>query len=240
ALAREKKLKNLQHDFLSSVTHEFKTPLTSIIGYADLLNKYGEDEELVNKGIRTIRKQSERLYRLVEKVLYLSSIDKYNFEPELETFPVNDLIRESMAGIRIKANNRGILIRTDLQYGGELEGDFNLLYRMMINILDNAIKYNVEGGQVEIITEKKDEWLKLTVRDSGISIDPEHLERIFEPFYREEKDRARTTGGDGLGLSIVKEITEAHQGKIEIKSHQGLGTEVVVWLPLKQNLEDLS
>lgn len=232
-VAREKKLKNMQRDFLNSVTHEFKTPLTSIIGYADLLKKYKEDEVLLNEGIGVIRKEGERLYRLVEKVLYLSRMERYNFEPEMEEFALSKLVEEAVEGIRFKADQKGIGVSQNLKYTGLIKGDFSLLYRMMINLLDNAVKYSKEGGQVKVITDKIEDkegynQARIILKDNGIGISQKHLDKIFQPFYREDKGRSRKIGGDGLGLSIVMEIVKKHGGEIKINSKKGEGTEIIV------------
>lgn len=245
SVAREKKLKNLQSDFLSSVTHEFKTPLTSIIGYADLLKEY-EDPEFLDEAVNIIRKEGERLYQLVEKVLYLSRIEKYEIEPEFEWFEVEQLIEDSIDGISMKAAEKGINISKSLCFKGSIKGDYNLLYRMLINIFDNAVKYNHQNGIIRVVVDMitfKDnndcserytgeKRLKILIKDSGTGIAKSDLERIYEPFYREDKIRSRKIGGDGLGLAIVKEIVEKHKGQIKIKSEKDKGTRVAILLPI--------
>lgn len=228
---RERQLKDLQRNFLNSVTHEFKTPLTSIIGYADLLKQYKDDPALLEDAVRIIRAEGERLYQMVEKVLYLSRVGKFDFSLEIGEFNVQELINKSIEGVSIRARNQDVSIHRNINYQGVMSGDFEMLYRMFVNLLDNAIKYNREGGEVSLDVTRQDAWIRIFVRDTGIGIGREHVERIFEPFYREDKNRSRKIGGDGLGLSIVKEIVEKHGGRISISSEKNKGTEVTVLLP---------
>ena len=229
---RERRLQDLQKDFLNNVTHEFKTPLTSIIGYVDLLEQYRDDPKLLNDSARVIKDEGIRLYNMVEKVLYLSAIERYDFDLELSVFNIEELIDESLKTVSRNLNMKNIAIKKNVLYSGDIMADFDMLYRLLVNLLDNGIKYNNEFGIIEITLDKKDKVI-ISVKDTGIGIEKYETDKIFKPFYRENKDRSRKRGGDGLGLSIVKKIVEKHNGDIIISSVKGEGTEVIVRIPIK-------
>ncbi len=227
----EKHMKELQRSFMNNVTHEFKTPLTSIIGYSDLLNQYNDDPVLLENAARTIKSEGERLLLMVEKLLYLSSLEHVGLVAKYEEFCIDDLLNDCIAAIRLKAENNSLKLIKDTACEGVICGDYEELYSMLINVLDNAIKYNKQGGIIAIEAALEDDWLKLVVTDTGIGIPLEDLAKVYEPFYRVDKNRSRKIGGNGLGLAIVKEIVNLHKGSINIESKKDVGTSIKILLP---------
>lgn len=230
----EKRLKNIQRDFINGVTHEFKTPLTSIIGYADLLSQYRDDPKLFEEALRVIRGEGERLHQMVEKVLYLSRMERFDFEISKGNVDIGKLAEKSIEGINIKAKNAGITINFHIAYTGMISGDFEMLYRMLVNLLDNSVKYNVKGGTIDFNIEKIDKDVLFTISDTGVGIANDDLGRVFQPFYRADKNRSSKIGGHGLGLSIVQDIVKKHNGSIHMESAPGIGTKVIIRIPCGQ------
>lgn len=227
----EKRLKELQRSFLNNVTHEFKTPLTSIIGYSDLVNQYSDDPNLLKNAAYTIKSEGERLLHMVEKLLFLSSLEHIDMAIKYEEVSVCDLVNECVDALRLKAESQNITINKNISCFDSVLGDYEKLYSMLINILDNSIKYNKPKGYIDIYVDKEDNYIRLKIEDTGIGIPSEDVDKVFEPFYRVDKNRSRKIGGSGLGLSIVKEIVHLHKGKIDIKSGKNCGTVITVFIP---------
>lgn len=232
-LEEEKRLKNLQRDFINNVTHEFKTPLTSIIGYTDLLEQYKDDKGLLDDAVKAIKSDSNRLNEMVERLLYLSSVERYDIVLKLDNIDVNQLIKQSIEAVKIKAMKKEIQVSKAINYTGKIYGDYEMLFRMMVNLLDNGIKYNYSGGRIDVKASEFKNCLSIVVKDTGIGIDKEDIENVFQPFFRADKNRSKKVKGYGLGLSIVKEVIDRHNGEIDIISQKDLGTEVKIQLPLK-------
>jgi signal transduction histidine kinase len=207
-----KELENKQKQFFSNVTHEFKTPLTGIKAYSDLLEMYDDDPELLKDGISSIKKEASRLQTMIEKVLKLQEIERYDFELFYEELNLKELIEDIVIRMNGKAEKNDIAIICDLQ-PCTIFGDKEAVIQIFINIIDNAIKYNNPQGKVFITSDIKDN-VRIEVRDTGIGIEQEDRAKVFEPFYTAAKDRSRETGGNGLGLSIVKQLVEKQKGLI--------------------------
>ena len=228
------KLENMRRDFVANVSHELKTPLTSINGFVETLIM---NEDLpVNKRNRflaIIKKESDRLKRLIEDILLLSSIESKN-NLVMENIILYDVFKEVYEMINYIANSKKI----DLQYNFEDEeivvqayGDY--LKQLLLNLIDNAIKYTPEGGKVTVNQFTKNDEIVIEVIDNGVGIPKEDQSKIFQRFYRVDKARSRSVGGTGLGLAITKHIVHSLKGSIGLESELGEGSKFIVKLPKK-------
>lgn len=229
------KLDNMQKEFVADVSHELKTPITSIMGYADTLLEGEYDKETQNKFLNVIATEARRMAKLVTDLLTLSRYDSNKKTAHKESFDLGDLVKkcQDKLAIEIKKKNHTVncFVTADVP---PVYADKYDIERVVLNILSNSIKYTKEGGEIKIYVGfvYNDAYIK--VFDNGIGIPEEDLSRIFERFYRVDKARTREMGGTGLGLSIAKEILDKNGGSIDIKSVVGQGTEVVVRIPTKQ------
>lgn len=215
-----------RQEFTANVTHELKTPLQSIMGSAELLESGLVRPEDVPKFVGTIRKEATRLVSLINDIIRLSQLDE-NHDPITETVPLEDVVQEVVDVLSESAEKQKVC----LSYTGEsctIYGVRRYIYDTIYNLCDNAIRYNVEGGSVEIRLGKNNGRAFVTVADTGIGIAPEHQSRIFERFYRVDKSHSKETGGTGLGLSIVKHAVQYHRGKVSLESEPGKGTTITV------------
>ena len=223
------KLDNMQKELVADVSHELKTPITSIMGYADTLLEGEYDKETETKFINVIATEARRMARLVTDLLTLSRYDNNNQSVTKESFDLGDLVKkcQDKLGIEIKKKHHTVncFVTADVPPVYANKDDIE---RVVLNILSNSIKYTPEGGEIKIYVGfvYNDAYIK--VFDNGIGIPEEDLGRIFERFYRVDKARTREMGGTGLGLSIAKEILDKNGGSIDIKSVVGQGTEVVI------------
>ena len=230
------KLDNIQKEFVADVSHELKTPITSIMGYADTLLEGGYDEETKIKFLNVISSESRRMARLVTDLLTLSRYDSNKKKTKKELFDLGELVKKSQEklAIEIKKKNHDVkcFVTADVP---PVYADKDDIERVVLNILSNSIKYTKDGGEIKIYVGfvYTDAYIKII--DNGYGIPEEDLSRIFERFYRVDKARTRELGGSGLGLSIAKEILDKNGGSIDIKSEVGKGTEVVIRIPTKQN-----
>ena len=220
-----------RREFTANVSHELKTPLQGIIGSADLIETGMVKPEDMPRFIGHIRKEATRLVALIEDIIRLSQLDEGNELP-CEEFDLMDIAEEVEQNLESAAGVRDITLslsgRNAIMYGVR-----RLMYEIVYNLCDNAIKYNLSGGKVEIMVDRKDEEAVLCVKDNGIGIAPEHQDRVFERFYRVDKSHSKSSGGTGLGLSIVKHAVQYHHGKLELKSEIGKGTEITVHFPIE-------
>jgi signal transduction histidine kinase len=231
AVNKLKKLEMQQKVFIGNITHEFKTPLSVILAYMDLLDMYKDDLTLVDDARKNVKKEAERLYDLVEKVLHLASVEKYDFEIQQEKIEAKEVLEELCERMRGKAHKFDVHITTDLQ-PAFLWMDRESFYLIFINLLDNAIKYNVPHGNIKLTSEIDNHIVTIQLQDTGIGIPQDALDKIFEPFYTVNKDRAKVSGGTGLGLALVKQLVEKQQGTIVFHSAEAQGTEVLLTFPL--------
>ncbi len=228
------KLDNMQKELVADVSHELKTPITSIMGYADTLLEGEYDKETQGKFLNVIATEARRMARLVTDLLTLSRYDNNNKSVSKESFDLGDLVKkcQDKLGIEIKKKNHTVncFVTADVPPVYANKDDIE---RVVLNILSNSIKYTPDGGEIKIYVGfvYNDAYIK--VFDNGIGIPEEDLGRIFERFYRVDKARTREMGGTGLGLSIAKEILDKNGGSIDIKSVVGQGTEVVIRIPTK-------
>lgn len=215
-----------RREFTANVSHELKTPLQSIIGAAELLENDIIKEEDRPHFISNIRKEASRLVDLIEDIIRLSQMDEH-MEMEKEEVSLCKIANEVRETLLDAATNKNIDIEV---YGDDVNmlGVHSLLYEMLYNLCDNAIKYNNLGGYVKIFIENRDNSIILRIEDNGIGISKEHHEKIFERFYRVDKSHSKVSGGTGLGLSIVKHAVMIHDGKVIVKSKVNEGTVIEV------------
>ena len=228
------KLDNMRKEFIADVSHELKTPITSIMGYADTLLEEEYDKETQSKFLSVIASEARRMAKLVTDLLTLSRNDSNSNTVKKEQFDLGELVKkcQDKLAIEIKKKNHEMksFVTADVPL---VYADKDDIERVVLNILTNSIKYTKEGGEIKIYVGfvYNDAYIKIF--DNGIGIPESELSRIFERFYRVDKARTRQMGGTGLGLSIAKEILDKNNGTIDIKSEKGKGTEVVIRIPTK-------
>jgi two-component system phosphate regulon sensor histidine kinase PhoR len=228
-----KKLELIRTQFVSNVTHELKTPLTSIRGFVETLKSGAlEDTAVANNFLDIIDIEAERLYSLINDILQLSEIEGMQKDDQVAPNSLNLIIDEVISLLQPAAAKKNIKIEPDIESNIIIMVNKNRIKQMFINLIDNAIKYNIENGQVTIKASKANGKTVISIKDTGIGIPEKHHARIFERFYRVDKGRSRNMGGTGLGLSIVKHIVNLYNGDIRINSEPGKGTEFIVQLPL--------
>jgi signal transduction histidine kinase len=232
-LTEMRRLEAVRRDFVANVSHELKTPLTSISGYAEtLLADSGNDAPTARRFLETILNNARRMQRLVDDQLDLSRIESGRWQPRVSAMDTDGLIREAWAACaeRAEAMAIGFEVEVDPQ-ATTLRGDADGLRQVLVNLLDNAVRYSPEGATVRCRAHRVRDGIELVVSDTGTGIAREHLPRIFERFYRADPSRSRDEGGTGLGLAIVKHLVEAHGGAVRAESDLGRGTTITVLLP---------
>ena len=233
-ITEQEKLDNMRKQFVADVSHELKTPITSIMGYADTLIESEVDEEHQKKFLARISSEAKRMSKLVADLLILSKYDTAKIKVEKSEFDLGELVKYVFEGQNIEMQKKNLTgecyVTADVP---PVYADKSGVERVVINILSNAIKYTDEGGHITVYVGfvYNDAYIK--IKDTGRGIPEDDLQKIFERFYRVDKDRARETGGTGLGLSIAKEILDQNDGRIDIKSEVGKGTDVIIRIPTK-------
>ena len=216
-----------RQDFTANVSHELKTPLTAISGYAELLDGGMVGEEQQKHFYQEIRKNADRLLALINDIIRLSDLDRKGHEPSFGVIDLYEVVKECMDELTVNAKQRNVNISLDGE-SCNVHGSKDMLKELVENLAQNAIRYNNAGGKVWVSVTKRDGRSVLTVKDNGIGIPASEQQRIFERFYRVDKSRSKATGGTGLGLAIVKHIVEIHDAKIELDSSPGVGTAISV------------
>ena len=217
----------VRQDFTANVSHELKTPLTAISGYAELLDGGMVGEEQQKHFYQEIRKNADRLLALINDIIRLSDLDRKGHEPSFGVIDLYEVVKECMDELTVNAKQRNVNISLDGE-SCNVHGSKDMLKELVENLAQNAIRYNNAGGKVWVSVTKRDGRSVLTVKDNGIGIPASEQQRIFERFYRVDKSRSKATGGTGLGLAIVKHIVEIHDAKIELDSVPGVGTTISV------------
>ncbi len=217
----------LRREFSANVSHELKTPLTSISGFAELLKNGMVPPERMGEFAGDIYKESQRLIALVDDILELSRLEDDTAAPETSLVDLYALSEETLASLRPAAERRNVTLELR---GGEavVQGVRAALQELVYNLCDNAVKYNRPGGSVTVTAERRGGETVLSVEDTGIGIPYEHQNRVFERFYRVDKSHSRQLGGTGLGLSIVKHAAAMHKARLELWSEPGTGTKITV------------
>lgn len=234
-ITRARKLEQMRTEFVSNVTHELRTPLTSIRGFAEtLLDGALEDQETARNFVEIIKREGEHLGALIEDLLDLSRIESGRMRMQPQEVHLASLVAESLAGLSQKAGAQGTQLEITVPDGLQLQVDPSRLAQILINLVDNALKYTPADGLVCVKAIELNEYVRFEISDTGCGMPKADLPRIFERFYRVDKARTRKTGGTGLGLSIVKHIVEAHGGTISVQSTVGEGTTFTFILPKRQ------
>lgn len=225
---KQKMLDKQKKQFTANVSHELKTPLTSIAGYAELIETGMAKPEDIKPFAGVIRKQALRLVNLSEDIIQLSQLEESDDEDmSFESVNLYEIAQRCVEALNINAINKGVT----LNLTGEecyIRGKTQLVEELVYNLCDNAIRYNKENGNVTVTVKPLEKGASVSVKDTGIGIPKKYQERIFERFFRVDKSRSKATGGTGLGLAIVKHITQLHDAKLEISSEEGKGTEIIV------------
>lgn len=228
------KLDNMRKEFVADVSHELKTPITSIMGYADTLLESEYEKDMQDKFLNVISSEARRMAKLVTDLLTLSRYDTNKVKKEITEFDLGELVKKCQEKLQLEINKKKHMVECFVTANvPPVKADKDGIERVILNILSNSIKYTKDGGIIKIYVGfvYNDAYIK--VIDNGIGIPEDDLNRIFERFYRVDKARTREMGGTGLGLSIAKEILDQNNCSIDIKSKVGEGTEVVIRIPTK-------
>lgn len=220
----------MRREFTANVSHELKTPLTSINGFAEMIETGMTKGDDIKKSAAIIRKEGNRLLVLIDSIIKLSQLDDVSIKREFSSIDLFSIAHFVCSNLELSAKEKNI----SLNIAGEktfINGNQGMIEDLVLNLVDNAIKYNKIGGKVDIQIYSNDNWGILKVRDTGIGIPSEMQNRVFERFYRVDKSRSKKVNGTGLGLSIVKHTVEYHGGKISLSSIEGEGTSIEVKLP---------
>ncbi|AOY76121.1 sensor histidine kinase [Clostridium formicaceticum] len=219
-----------QNQFVSDASHELRTPISVLQGYANLLDRWGkEDKEVLQESIEAIKSESENMKDLIEKLLFLARTDKNLQALEKVEFQIKALILEVVKDAKLIDAKHAFQL--DVKEDCVFFGDRKSIKQLLRILIDNSIKFTPEGGRIFIRQRRWKKFIVIEVEDTGIGIAKEDLPHIFERFYCGDKSRTRSHGGQGLGLSIAKWIVDSHDGKIQVKSSLGVGTKFVIMLP---------
>jgi len=228
-----KEMESYRREFIGNVSHELKTPIFSVQGFAETLLDGALDDESVNRTfLQKILHHANRLDNLARDLSTITKIETDELDMSNEAFTVMELFDAAIESVEIRAEEKGIMPRQKVAPDlPQVYGDFDRLRRVLVNLVDNAIKYNEEGGTVQLEAETENDEVVIRVVDDGIGISPDHLPRLTERFYRVDKSRSRNQGGTGLGLAIVKHILAAHDRELQVESTPGEGSTFRFTLP---------
>ncbi len=227
-------------EFLSNVAHELRTPLTYLKGYASVLHERMLAPEMVGKLTYIIHEQANRLEHLVDDLVTLSRLDEEQIKLKKEKMNIGDLLQKIVREMTPHGEKLGVKFTVKTPSPLYLKIDPQRFHQIIINLIDNALRYSKEEGTVTIIAAKKSKWTMIQVIDEGIGMSTDQLDRIWERFYRVEKSRSRHTGGSGLGLSIVQNLVHLHGGKIKVESGLDWGTTFTIHFPNHDDLKSKS
>ena len=227
-----KRLEQIRKDFVANVSHELRTPVTSIKGFSEtLLDGAYQDESTLLSFLEIIQKESNRLQMLIKDLLDLSKVEQTGFRVDVQPTDMNAVIERAAEMVKPRVDEKSIHLKIKSE-SLIVMGDGNRLIQVMMNLLINAITYSAADTTIEVWLYKADGKAVIEVKDEGMGIEASEIGRLFERFYRVDRDRSRNSGGTGLGLSIVKHLIEAHHGKVEVASEVGTGTTFTIYLPL--------
>ena len=229
-----RKLEEVRTDFVANVSHELKTPITSIKGFIETLSSDDfEHNKETKKFLEIIRQQSNRLNTIVDDLLTLSRIERKEEHIVFDLFPLENIIKNSIALCHHQAEKKNIKIKMNCDSNSEIKVNSALLEQALVNLIINAIQHSNSNATISLIGQMKDKKIIISVQDEGIGIEKKHHTRLFERFYRIDSSRSRNDGGTGLGLSIVKHIVNAHKGEISLESEIGKGSIFTIKIPIK-------
>lgn len=232
-ITKMRNLEKIGQEFVSNVSHELKTPLTSIRGFIETLkNGAINDHAVAYKFLDIIDIEAERLFFLINDILALSEIETMKQDANLSSINLEEIISDSVTVLQGQAEKKNISINYDIEPNLKLKVSKHKLMQLVLNLMDNSIKYSPDYSWIKINARKSANSIIISFKDSGIGISKEHQTRIFERFYRVDKGRSRSLGGTGLGLSIVKHIVDIYNGTITLNSEVGKGTEFIVTFPV--------
>jgi len=228
-------LERVSQEFLSNVSHELRTPLTSILAFVETLEDRAiNDQENNQRFLKVIRKNAQRMHHLIDDILELSFIESGGITLNLKSVNLHILTEEVFTNLSGKAKEFRIKLKNEVPKETFVFADAVRLDQMLTNLIDNAVKFNAKTGSVSVGFEQTDEKNIISVADTGEGISAEHLQRIFERFYRTDRARSREIGGTGLGLAIVKHLARLHGGEVSVNSILGKGSTFSIELPQKQ------
>ena len=231
-VTRVERLERVRQEFLSNISHELRTPLTSILAFVETLEEGAIDDEKNNRRfLEVIRKNANRMHLLIQDISELSSIEAGNVKMRPEELNARKMAGEIISSLSALAARYEVTLSNNIPENTSLKADAVRLQQMLTNLVENAIKFNRRGGTVKILSELQDDRYILRVVDTGEGISREHMQRIFERFYRIDKARSREIGGTGLGLAIVKHLARLHGGEVTVSSAPGEGTTFSIFLP---------
>ncbi|OWZ83500.1 ATP-binding protein [Natranaerobius trueperi] len=237
-ITEQQDLIQMRQEFVANVSHELRTPLTTVKSYIEtLLDGAYKDEKVSQNFLDVVYKETNRMVSMVKELMVLSQLDRKEPVIEFNSIDVKEVVYRSVNFIEPIKKDRNINLQVNISSENDdiyIQGDSNKLTQVFTNLLENAIKYSVYGGQVDLELSCVEKAVEIKVKDNGIGIPSKDLPRIFERFYRVEKARSRAQGGTGLGLAIAREIIQAHGGDITVSSQEGKGTEVYLFLPKVQ------
>jgi len=223
-------------EFLATVSHELRTPLNAVLGWARLLSHPNADTETTRKAVEGIERGAQAQAQIVDDILDTSRIVTGRLRIERQVLPLADAVQDAVETMRLAAAAKRIAIETDLDRAVMVQGDANRLRQVAWNLVSNAIKFTPEAGRIDVTLRGRGDSAELSVRDTGIGIDPSFLPHLFEPFRQADASMTREHGGLGLGLAITRHLVELHGGTIAADSRGvGQGTHVLVRLPVAEN-----
>jgi PAS domain S-box-containing protein len=231
-LTEMRRLEAMRRDFVANVSHELKTPLTSISGYAETLLTDTPDPETTRRFLSTIATNAHRMQRLVDNLLDLARLEAGRWQPEREPIDIAEAARDTWDALR--DGSRAVAVDFGVEVADNADtvlADADAIRQVLTNLLDNSLRYTPRGGRIVCRSRVEGDGVSISVADNGSGIVPEHLPRIFERFYRSDPSRSRDEGGTGLGLAIVKHLVEAHGGRVSAESSRGVGTTISCWFP---------
>jgi two-component system phosphate regulon sensor histidine kinase PhoR len=225
-------LETVRQEFLSNISHELRTPLTAIMAFVETLEDGAiADHENNQRFLSVIRKNAERMHHLINDILELSAIESGNVRIQPKKIKLAPLVDEIYTNVSTRASARQISLINEIAKESSVFADSIRLEQMLTNLIDNAVKFNRQGGKVIVGCEQTAVKNIIFVADTGEGISAEHLQRIFERFYRTDRARSREIGGTGLGLAIVKHLSRLHGGEVSVKSSPGEGSTFIIELP---------
>ena len=234
-LIKQKQISEIKTDFINNMTHEFKTPIATINLALDAIKnpKIIEDKEKVQRYVTMIREENKRMHAQVENVLRISKLEKNQLDVNKEKIDIQEIIEEAITHVELLINNKAGYIKTHFNASfTEVLGNHFHLTNVIVNILDNAIKYSEDDPKIDIYTENTPKTIVIQIKDQGIGMTKNVQKQVFDKFYREERGNIHNVKGHGLGLSYVKKIIEIHQGDVYVESEKGVGSTFFVKLPL--------
>ena len=230
-ITRIERLEHVRQEFLSNVSHELRTPLTAILAFVETLEAGAiDDTESAHRFLSIIRKNANRMNELIGDILELSAIEAGNVQVRAEQVELNAIVNDVISSLATKTESQGVSVFNAVAREATVFADARRLEQMLTNLVENAIKFNRENGRVTIRLEPGDRD-RIVVEDTGEGIPAQHLERLFERFYRVDRARSRDMGGTGLGLAIVKHLARAHGGEVTVTSELGKGSTFTIELP---------